>query len=230
MHMSTETQKIMEANTVTLEDTPSGNAFVTQNQLTVIVDADGTKSDGTKSETDKKTTAVQNTECAPVKKGRRKLLPLNETSQLCSITPIDENKHTPEESTSAKRNKRLKKKLPKRKSVRSKNNTSNIKHIASEQLWSDSDCDIPDNKKKESKKTRKPKKVVSKKILIKKFVDENMLNILQEDRQTEEDHSIENRNSLDDFVKRRNIVTISTQWNKYKSQKIVIVTTGLSKG
>lgn len=223
MHMSTETQKITEANTVTLEDTPSGNAFVTQNELMVTDDADGTKSET------EKIIAIQNTECIPVKKGRRRLMPLHENSQLCSITPIDEKTYTPKESTSTKRNKRLKKKLPKRKSMRFKNKTSNIKHNnASEQMWSDSDCDIPENKEKE-KKTRKPKKVVSKKILIKKFVNENVLNILQGNRQNE-DHSIENRDSLDDFVKRRNIVTISTQWNKYKSQKIVIVTTGLSKG
>jgi len=224
--MSTETQKTMEADTLSLEDTPSCNPFVTQNQLTVIEDTPDEKS--AKSDTDEKNTAVQNIECVPVKKGRRRLLPLKESSQLCSITPVEEKKCTPEESTSAKQNKKLKKKLPKRKSMRSKNNTNNIKHdTASKQMWSDSDCDISENKKKEIKKTRKPKKVISKKIFVKKFVDENVLNILQENRQNNEDHSIENRDSLDDFVKCR---TIYTQRNKYKSQKIVIVTTGLSKG
>lgn len=226
MHLSTQTQKTIESNTVILEDTLSCNPFIAQNQLTVIKETP----DGAKSETDESNINVQNTECVPVRKGKRKLLPLKEDSQLCSITPVEETKCTPEESTSAKRIKRLKKKFPKRKSIRSKNNkdTNNIKQdTASIQMWSDSDSDIPENKKTENKKVRKPKKVISKKIVVKKFVDENVLNILQENRQNKEDRSIGNRDSLDDFVKCR---TTSTQLHKYKSQKIVIVTTGLSRG
>lgn len=222
-HMSIETQKTIESNTVILEDTPSCNPFITQTQLTVIKDT----SDGTKSETNERDVAVQNAECVPVRKGRRRLLPLNENSQ-CSISPVEERKCTPEEPMSTKRNKRLKKKLPKRKSMRSKNNASNIEQdVDSKQISSDSDCHISENKKKENKKTRKPKKVISKKIVIKKFADENMLNVLQEYGQNK-DYLMENRDSFDDFVKCR---TVSTQWKyKYKSQKIVIVTTGLSKG
>lgn len=222
MHMSIGTQKTIESNTVILEDTPSCNPFITQTQLTVIKDT----SDRTKSERDERDIAIQNAECVPVRKGRRRLLPLNENSQ-CSISPVEERKYTLEESTSAKQNKRLKEKFLKKKSMRSKNNTSDIKQdVASKQIWSDSDCHIPENKKKESKKTRKPKKVIRKKIVIKKFADENTLNVLQGYRQNK-DHLIENGDSLDDFVKCR---TVFTQWNKYKSQKIVIVTTGLSKG
>ncbi|KYN43291.1 Microcephalin [Trachymyrmex septentrionalis] len=93
------------------------------------------------------------------------------------------------------------------------------------QMQSDSDCDMLENKKKE-KKTRKPKKVISKKIFIKKFADEKVLNILERSRQNKANNSVESRDSLNDFVKCR---TTSTQWNKYKSQKIIIVTTGLSK-
>jgi len=224
MHLSIETQKTIESNTVILEDTPSCNPFITQTQLTVIKDTpDGTKSE---TKTNERDVAVQNAECVPVRKGRRRLLPLNENSQ-CSISPAEERKCTPEEPTSAKRNRRLK--LPKRKPMRSKNNASNIKQdVDSKRISSDSDCHISENKKKENKKTRKPKKVISKKIVIKKFADENVLNVLQEYRQNK-DHLMENEDSFDDFVKCR---TVSTQWNKYnnKSQKIVIVTTGLSKG
>lgn len=225
MHKSSGTQKTMETNTITLEDTPSCNPFITQNQLTVIEEMP----DGTKSEAVEKNRTEQKTECVPVGKSRRRLLPINENSQLCSISPIEERKCTPKESTSAKRNKRLKRKLPKRRSMRSKNNTSNSKQdIVNNRMWSDSDSDISENKKKEKKKPRKPKKVLSKKIFIKKFADENILNILEGNRQkNKEDQLIENRDSLDDFVKCH---TISSQWNKYKSQKIVIVTTGLSKG
>lgn len=224
---STETQKTMEASTVTVEDTPNSNPFVTQNQLTVIKD---TPEDGTRTETDEKNTDVQNTECAPVRKGRRRLLPLHETSQLCSLTPVEERRCTPEEPTSAKQNERPKKRPPKRKTVKnSKRNTNDIKHdTASKPTLSDSDCDMLENRKQEVKKTRRPKKVISKKILVKKFADENVLNLLQENRQDKRDHLTEDRDSLDDFVKCRTI--LSTQRNKHKSQKIVIVTTGLSKG
>ncbi|XP_012527051.1 protein PFC0760c [Monomorium pharaonis] len=213
-------------DTVILEDISSCNPSITQNQLTVAENI----SDRTKSEKDGKNMTVQNTEHVSERRRRRKLLPLTETSQLCSISPVEEKKYLSEESTSSKRNKNPKKKLPKRK-LCSKNNTSfknNIKwDTASKQMWSDSDSDISENKKKENKKTRKPKKVVSKKIIIKKYADENMLNILQENKRNKEEHlKVEGRDSFDDFVECR---TISTQWNKYKSQKIVIVTTGLSK-
>lgn len=219
MHMSIEMQKTTEVNSVILEDTPSQNPFGTQNQLTVVK--------GTPDETKSKTgenILIQNTKCIPVKKNRRKLLPLTQISQY-SISPIEERKCIPEESTSTKRNKRMKTKPPKRKSIYSKN-TNNIMHdTSSKQMQSDSDCDILENKKKEEK-TRKPKKVISKKIFIKKFADENVLNILQRNRQNKGDNSLGSRDSLDDFVKCR---TTSTQWNRYKSQKIIIVTTGLSK-
>ncbi|XP_071635693.1 uncharacterized protein Tmem63 isoform X1 [Temnothorax longispinosus] len=224
MHMSTGTQKTIGTTTVTLEDTPSGNPFIIQNQLTVIEDMPG----GTKSETGKRIIAVQNAGCVPVSQGRRRLLPLNANSPVYSISPVEVGRYTPEESTSGKRKKKLTKKLPKRRSMRLKNNTNSIKQdTASKRMWSDSDCDIPKDKKKENKKTRKPRKVISKKIRVKKFADESVLNILQRNRQNKEDHLIENGDSLDDFVKCR---IISTQSNKYRSRKIVIVTTGLSKG
>lgn len=223
MHRSSETQKTIETNTITLEDTPSCNPFITQSQLTIVEDMP----DETKSKTAEKNRTVQNAECVPVRKGRRRLLPINENSQLCSISPVEERKCISEESTSAKRNKRLKRKLPKRRSIRSKNITSNKKQdIVSQRMWSDSDCDILENKK-EKKKPRKPRKIISKKIFIKKFADESVLNVLEGNGQNKENRLTENEDSLDDFVKCR---TISSQWNKYKSQKLVIVTTGLSRG
>ncbi|KAL6263662.1 hypothetical protein P5V15_003753 [Pogonomyrmex californicus] len=222
-HVSTEMQETVQVDAVILENISNCSPFVTQNQLMVIENM----LDETKSETEKNTIISENMECIPVPKSKRKLLPLEENSQLCSITPIDEKRCISEEPTSVKRNKGIKKKYPKRKSIHSKNDTSNIKHnIIKKQMWSDSDRGASENKRKENKKTRQPRKVISKKIRIKKFVDENMLNILQGNEQNEEDCSIENRDSSNDFVKH---YTISNQWNKHKSQKIVIVTTGLSK-
>jgi hypothetical protein len=223
LNKGTGTQKTI-ADTDTLEDASSCNPSVSQNQLTVMED----RINGTKSGTDGKNIAVQNIEQVSKRKGRRKLLPLNETSQLCSFTPVEDKKYTPEES-STKQNKRLKKKkLPKRKLMHPKANTNIKRDTASKLMCSDSsDSDILENKKKENKRTRKPKKVISKKIVIKKFADENVLNMLQENKRNKEDYPTGSRDSFGDFVECR---TISTQWNKYKSQKIIIVTTGLSKG
>jgi len=58
------------------------------------------------------------------KRKRRKLLPLSD-SQLCSITPIEEDKCTAKESTSEKKSKKLKKKCPKRKLANVKTNINN---------------------------------------------------------------------------------------------------------
>ncbi|EFN65625.1 Microcephalin [Camponotus floridanus] len=210
----------IEIDTVILKDTSSDNSSVIQNQLRIIEDT----VDETRLETNEKNTVTTNNmECISVKKNKRRLFPLKENSQLCSITPI-KDKCIIEESTPTKKTRKLRKKRPKRKSIDIKNDTSSIKrNIVREETWSDND--IPKNKKKKDKKIQKSRKVVSKKIVIKKFADENMLNILKRNKQ--EDESLENRDSLDDFAKHRKI---PTQWNKYKSQKIVIATTGLSKG
>ncbi|XP_029154849.1 putative uncharacterized protein DDB_G0282133 [Nylanderia fulva] len=220
----------MYSNTVILKDTSSDNSSVIQDQLTIIKDTD----DETRFETDEKNTVTtDNMECTSVRKGRKKLLPLNDNSQLCSFTPVEKDKCIVEESispsTSTKKNKKLTKKRRKRKLMGFMNDTSSIKrNISHEQTWSDNDCKIS-KKKKKDKKIQKPRKVISKKIIIKKFADESMLkDILKENRQqNKEDESIENRDSLNDFTKHR---TIPTQRNTYKSKKIVIVTTGLSKG
>ncbi|KAL0116208.1 hypothetical protein PUN28_011212 [Cardiocondyla obscurior] len=211
------TRKIIEIDT--LESTSSDNSFITENRSIAV----NNTLNGTKSNTDKSNIITQDVKYRPGK-SKKKLLPLNENS-FCSLSPT-EDKNIFEKSMSVKQ-KKLKKKLPKKKLMSSKNIRSNQKqNTASKQTWSDSDCNIPEVKKKETK-TRKPRKIISKKIIIKKYADENVLNILQGNNRNTENHTISNKDSLDDFVKCR---TISTQWNKYKSQKIVIVTTGLSIG
>ncbi|XP_070159062.1 putative leucine-rich repeat-containing protein DDB_G0290503 [Polyergus mexicanus] len=216
----------VEINTVITEDTSSGNPSDIQDQLRVIKNT----TDETKLEINEENkVTTDNMECISVRKGRRRLLPLHENSELCSISPIEEEKCIVAKSIKPmEKNKKLRKKRPKKKSLGLKNDTSSIKpNIAREQTWSDNDYDIPKNKKEKDKKIQKPRKVVSKKIVIKKFADENMLNILKGHKQDKKDESIENRDSFDDFVKHR---TIPTQWNKFKSQQIIIATTGLSKG
>ncbi|XP_011882167.1 PREDICTED: uncharacterized protein LOC105569919 isoform X2 [Vollenhovia emeryi] len=221
MHTSTGTQETMKT-TVATENIPSCDPFVLLTPLTIVKDMLGTRP-----ETDERNAAVHNAECIPAKKGKRRLLPINEASQY-SISPVSIAKCTPEESTSTKRHKKLKKrKLPKRKSMRPKNNTSNIKQDVASNTWSDDDCDMPENEKKQNKKTQKPRKVISKKIVVKKFADKDVLNALQRHRQNRDNHLTENEDSLDDFAKCR---TISTQRHTHKSQRIVIVTTGLSHG
>jgi len=203
-----------------LENIASSNLPVIQNTLIAIKD---TLDETTSKE--KKIIISENKECTLSRKGRRKLLPLHESSQLCSFSPLEENEH--ESESSSKKNKTLKKKHTKKKSTDFKNKKK-IKHdIANENTWSDSD-DTFVNKKKEEKKTQKPRKVLSKKIVIKKFVEESILNILNKNEQEiQRDPTIENIDSSNDFTKHR---TISTQWNRYRSQKIIIVTTGLSNG
>lgn len=206
-----------------MEDISSGNSDI-QDQLRILQD----KAKETRFETSEKNkVTTDNMQCILVKK--RRLFPLNENSELCSISPIEEDKCIIEKSIKpTKKNKKLRKKRPKRKSMDFKNDTSSIKpNIVREQIWSDNDYDISKNRKKKDKKIQKARKVISKKIVIKKFADENVLNILKGNRQDKKDESIENRDSFDDFAKHR---TIPTQWNKYKSQQIVIATTGLSKG
>ncbi|XP_050462710.1 GATA zinc finger domain-containing protein 14-like [Cataglyphis hispanica] len=213
----------VEIDAVILEDISSGNPDI-QNQLKILQN----KVNEIRFETSEKNkVTTDNMECISVKKKR--LFPLNENSELCSISPIEEDKCIIEKSINpTKKNKKLRKKRPKRKSMDFKNDTSSIKpNIVREQIWSNNDYDISKNRKKKDKKIQKPRKVISKKIVIKKFADENVLNILKGNRQDKKDESIENRDSFDDFVKHR---TIPTQWNKYKSQQIVIATTGLSKG
>lgn len=211
-----------------MEDAANDNSAI-QDQVTIIKDTD----DETRFETDEKNTVTtDNRECISVRNGRRKLLSLNDNSQLCSIVPLEQNKCIFEESTSTstKKNKKLTKKRPKRKLVSFMNDTSSIKrNISREQTWSDNDYNTSKTKKKKDKKKQKPRKVISKKIVIKKFANESVLkDILKEDRQqNKEDESIENTDSSNDFAKYR---TIPTQRNKYKSKKIVIAMTGLSKG
>lgn len=220
--MSTGTSR--KIDTVILEDTLDCNPFITQEKTTVIEDT----LDKTGLETSKgNTVALQNTENVSTRRGKKRLMPLHENSQLCSIEQLEEHSDTSEKLTTIKKNKKkLKKKRPKKKTEDSKNDASIKNNIANEQVSLDDDCDISKNKKKENK-TKKPRKIVSKKIVIKKFADENALRIMEESRRNKGDLSMENRDSSNDFVAHR---MIPTQWNKYKSQKIVIVTTGLSKG
>ncbi|XP_032662623.1 putative uncharacterized protein DDB_G0277255 [Odontomachus brunneus] len=226
-HVLTATSRKIEDDTVVLEDTLECNPFIVQEKTTVIEDSlDKTGLD----ETNKgNTIALQNAENVTTRRGKKRLMPLHENSQLCSIEMLEEYSDMSEKSMTIKRNKKkLKKKRSKKKTEDSKNDTTNIKNnIANEQVSLNDDYDITEDKKKENKKTKKPRKIISKKIVIKKFVNESALRIMEESRRNKGNLSMENRDSSNDFVTHR---MIPTQRNKYKSQKIVIVTTGLSKG
>lgn len=209
------------------DSSSSCNPVLGREKLTVIKDT----LDETGLEVNERNTVTsKDAECIPVRKGRRRLFSLDENSQ-CSITPLENHSEVSEKSTPIKKKKKkLRKKRPQKKSASIKSDASNIRYnTAKRRTGSDDDCDISGNKGREEKKTRKPRKVVSKKIVIKKFADENVLNMLKEYTRTKEgNRSVEEKDSLDDFVACRTI--IPTQRNKYKPQKIVIVTTGLSKG
>ncbi|XP_014480207.1 PREDICTED: uncharacterized protein LOC106747319 isoform X2 [Dinoponera quadriceps] len=225
MHVLAGTSKELEDYTVILEDTLIRNPFLNQEKPTIIEDI----RDKAGLEMDEENTAaLQNTEYVSTRRHKRRLLPLNNNSQLYSIEQLEEHSDASEKSTSTRRNKKkLTKKCLKKKPPDSKNDANSVKdNIASEQVSLDN-CDIAESKTKENKKNRKPRKIVSKKVVIKKFANKDMLNIIKENKRNKGDLSKENGDSLEDFVAHR---TISSQWNKHKSQKIVIVTTGLSKG
>lgn len=246
--MSSETSKTVGTDTVILEGTLSGDPFmVTQttslNYKSLAIRSPSfdydpcvvtqnnkseNKSDKANLEVEEKKNSadLQNKEHVPsARVGKRKLLSLSDGSQLCSITPIDENKCPVTKKSPVKRIKKLRKK--KLLNFKKDTNIKNKHKKTNKSMLSDSDNE---NKKEQDKKTRKPRKVVSKKIVVKKLAENNMLNIMEKENliKNKRDLSGESRDSLDEFVK--SSTTKPIQRIHYKSHKIVIVTTGLSKG
>lgn len=229
--VSAGTWKPVVDDTIISADTPSCNPLLPRNKLTVVED---TPSETKLEMNERDSTAEKYIRGAR----RRKLFSLDERS-LCSIAPLshsftDENSDVSKKPTLVERNrKKLRKKIPKsRKSSTSFKNSGTRENTERtkgrrRRMCSD-DEDMFESAERKEKKTRKPRKVVSKKIVIKRFADEKVLNVLRGSVQSnKEDRAMKNGDSSDDFVVCQ---MIPTQSNKRKCQKIVIVTTGLSKG
>lgn len=146
------------------------------------------------------------------KRRRRKLLPLNECSQLVSFTPVEDERPLP-------RSLIFKKQLRNKKNnKRNKNNSSSAEE----------NCMIIEDKKNDKgKKTqRKPRKVISKKIVVKKIADEHILRKLKENREDRNKPEAANvcnsDGSSNDFQPQERVL------KKKRVQKLYIVVTGLS--
>lgn len=150
------------------------------------------------------------------RKCKRKLLPLHESSQLLSLSPVQNEEYSyPPFSIFKKKHKKNRNEVKK---IVNKNNTECI-----------------DKKKKKNyngKTQKKTKKLVSKKIVIKKIVNEDILKKLKENK--ENVHKLETthiytleRNSSIDFqpTKTSSVVQFA---KKKQMHKLNIVTTGLS--
>ncbi|XP_043261604.1 uncharacterized protein LOC122402681 [Colletes gigas] len=165
----------------------------------------------------------ENPTVLPVKrKFKKKLLPLRECSQLLSFSPVDGDIFPPKEPTHIKKRKKLKKEHIKN-IVNLRNNEINMNHIErnnNEESLLDNDCTFSNKKK--------PRKIISKKITIKKIVDEDILRRLQKNREktVKTRTCISNRNSLNDFEVTTGLSTAI--FTKRKVQTINIVATGLS--
>ncbi|XP_047346302.1 uncharacterized protein PF3D7_1120600 isoform X1 [Vespa velutina] len=158
--------------------------------------------------------------CSKPKK--KKLLPLCENSEL-SFSPMEKSL-SPKEPLITKKKKQFKKKRTIKQNLWAKTcNVSN--NTEKDNDSSENNCTFNLKPKNECKK---PRKVNSKKIVIKKMVDNDILKQLENlhkhsDQQRE---TIEYRNSLNEFQTRKK----TSQLLVHKSPKIIMVVTGFSKG
>lgn len=114
---------------------------------------------------------------SPKRKCKRKLLPLHENSQLVTFTPVETERAPLKYPTFMKRRKKgkkqlLKKKLNARKNVANATNAKNATNASSVEHTGEESNKLTledEHIFDEKKKTKKPRKIISKKILIKKI-------------------------------------------------------------
>ena len=164
------------------------------------------------------------------RKYKKKLLSLRECSQLLTFSPVEQERVAPKFPTFARRHRKGKKQAAKTK-FNAADSASNAKHIEeqnSKQSLLEDDTHSFSEKKKQ--KAKKPKKVVSKKITVKKIVNADILKRLEENRDigngSQVVTSVSSRNSANDFQSMKRLST--TQLSRRKAQRLNIVATGLS--
>lgn len=150
------------------------------------------------------------------RKSKRKLLPLHERSQLVSFSPVQDKEYSPPPCLIFKKIRKKKKSKP--------NKTVNVNNL---------ECIVKKNNKNHDGKTQKrTKKVISKNIVVKKFVNEDILRRLNKNQENLNKVKTANvytpeRNSSDDFQLLKNSPIVHFT-KKKKMYKLNIVTTGLS--
>lgn len=217
--LCTKNKKDILRSTVILDDSP----FIASNKLKckeVIIDESLSQQVTGKDKI--KNNSLKNVNVIPPKIKKKKLLPLTEDSKL-SFTPMEKSSSPTPLIT--KKKKQFKKKRTMKQNLWTKQ--CNVPNDAEKSNNDLSENNFSFNLKK--KKERKhPRKVVSKKIVIKKMVDSDIVRKLENlykpsDQKTE---IIENENSMNEFqIKKR-----SSQRSFHKSPKIIMVITGFSKG
>lgn len=214
----TEKEKNIVHNTVILDDSPIV-ASDKQKCKEVIIEDSLREHESSKDKIKNNSLTNVNVICAKPKK--KKLLPLCESSEL-SFSPV-EMPLTPKKPLITKKKRKFKKKKMKQNLWAKTCNVSN--NIEEDNDSSENNFASNLEPKKENKK---PRKVISKKIVIKKMADNDILKQLENlhknsDQQPE---TVENRNSLNEFQTRKQ----SSQLIVHKSSKIIMVVTGFSKG
>lgn len=149
------------------------------------------------------------------RKCKKKLLPLHESSQLLSFSPVQNEEYSSPPFLIFRK--------------KHKKNKNEVKKIVNE-----NNTEIVKKKKKnyDGKTQKKTKKIVSKKIIIKKIINEDILKKLRENKEnvnkleTKHIYTLE-RNLSDDFqpTKTSSVVQFA---KKKQMHKLNIVTTGLS--
>lgn len=217
--LCTKNRKDILRSTVILDDSP----FIASNKLKckeVIIDESLSQQVTGKEKI--KNNSLKNINVIPTKIKKKKLLPLSEDSKL-SFTPME--KSSPPTPLITKKKKQFKKKRTMKQNLWTK--VCNVPNDVEK-----GDNDLSENnfsfdlKKKKGRKN--PRKVVSKKIVIKKMVDSDIVKKLENlyKRSDQETEIIENENSMNEFQIKKG----SSQKPFHKSPKIVMVITGFSKG
>lgn len=215
----TEKGKDIVHNSVILDDSPIV-ASNKQKYKEVIIEDSLREHESSKDKIKNNCLSNANVMCAKPKK--KKLLPLCENSVL-SFSPV-EMSLTPKKPLITKKKRKFKKKKMIKQNLSAKpcNVSNNI-----EEDNDSSENNFASNLKPK-KENKKPRKVISKKIVIKKRADNDILKQLENlhknsDQQPE---TVENRSSLNEFQTRKE----TSQLLVHKSSKIIMVVTGFSKG
>ncbi|XP_014598522.1 PREDICTED: MATH and LRR domain-containing protein PFE0570w [Polistes canadensis] len=217
--LCTKNRKDILRSTVILDDSP----FIASNKekcKEVIIDESLSQQVTDKDKI--KNNSLKNINVIPRNIKKKKLLPLCEDSRL-SFTPMEKS------STPTPLIIKKKKQFKKKKTM--KQNLWTICNVPNEVEKSNNDLSENnfsfDLKKKKGRKN--PRKVVSKKIVIKKRADSDILKKLEHlyKRSDQETEIIENENSMNEFQIKKGS---SSRRPFHKSTKIVMVITGFSKG
>ncbi|XP_076646362.1 microcephalin [Halictus rubicundus] len=159
------------------------------------------------------------------KRNKKKLLPLHESSQLPTFSPVENVNVLPQILRNKHKKRKEKQHVNKLNAICKRRSVEYSDERSNEQFALENDNPVACDAKIQK---RKPRKVIRKKIIVKKITtSDDILRRLQESRDNciKTQTCVSNRNSLNDFqsLKKQS----STQLRNKKAQRISIVMTGL---